>query len=57
MKMSKKTIKNCDFKTPIEKHDTAAWSNAEKTEPVTNIAIPSETETINAKEWVDSNEK
>lgn len=55
--MSKKTIKNCDFKTPIEKHETAAWANVEETKSVSNVTIPSETETMNAKEWVDTNEK
>jgi hypothetical protein len=57
MKMSKKIIKNSDFKTPIEKHETAAWANIEETKSVSNVTIPSEAETINAKEWVDSNEK
>ncbi|HHV71596.1 MAG TPA: DUF3787 domain-containing protein [Clostridia bacterium] len=42
---------------PIEKHTTAAWANIEKLQPVTNVAIPSETEVRNAKEWVDSNQK
>jgi len=42
---------------PIEKHETAPWANIEKTKPVSNVAIPNETEVINAKEWVDENEK
>jgi hypothetical protein len=57
IKMSKKTIKNCSFETPIEKHETAAWANIEETKPVSNVTIPSESETRNAKDWVDSNEK
>lgn len=55
--MSKKTIKSCAFETPIEKHETAAWANIEETKPVSNVTIPSENETQNAKDWVDSNEK
>lgn len=55
--MTKKTIKSCPFETPIEKHETAAWANIEETKPISNVTTPSETETMNAKEWVDSNEK
>jgi len=49
--------KEQSMRKPIEKHDTAAWANIEKTKPVSNVAIPSEEEVINAKEWVDTNEK
>ncbi|HEX3014927.1 MAG TPA: DUF3787 domain-containing protein [Desulfobacteria bacterium] len=42
---------------PIEQHRTAAWANIEKTDPESNVAIPNETEVINAKEWVDGNQK
>lgn len=42
---------------PIEKHDTAAWANMQKAKPLSNVNIPSETEVMNAKEYVDSNEK
>lgn len=55
--MTKKTIKSCSFETPIEKHETAAWANIEETKPVSNVPIPSENETRNAKDWVDANEK
>ncbi|KZL93481.1 CDIF630_02480 family spore surface protein [Clostridium magnum] len=55
--MSKKTIKSCSFETPIEKHETASWANIEETKPVSNVSIPSENETRNAKDYVDSNEK
>lgn len=43
--------------TPIERHDTAAWANIEYLKPVSQVSVPSETETFNAKEWVDSNQK
>lgn len=55
--MNNETIKNNSFKIPIEKHDTAAWANITETRPVSNISIPNEYETMNAKEWVDSNQK
>lgn len=55
--MVKNKTKEHAMAVPIEKHDTAAWANIEKTKPVSNVAIPSETEVKNAKEWVDGNEK
>lgn len=55
--MSRETIKSCGFKTPIEKHETASWANISKTKSVSKVTIPSNTETRNAKDWVDSNEK
>jgi hypothetical protein len=42
---------------PIENHETAAWANIEKTKPLSNVSIPNEIEVINAKEYVDENEK
>lgn len=42
---------------PIEKHDTAAWGDIHKQKPISKVAIPNEVEVINAKEWVDSNQK
>ena len=42
---------------PIEPHDTAAWANIEKIKPDSHVPMPNVTETINAKEWVDANEK
>lgn len=44
-------------KRPIEKHETAAWANIEGTEPISNVNIPSETQVVNAKEYVDTNQK
>lgn len=43
--------------TPIEKHETAAWANVEELKPISNVSIPSESQVINAKEFVDENEK
>lgn len=42
---------------PIEQHTTAAWANSEKTKEESNVAIPSEIEVGNAKDWVDTNQK
>lgn len=42
---------------PIENHKTAAWADVESVEPDSRVPIPSEEAVINAKEWVDSNEK
>ena len=42
---------------PIEKHDTASWANMEQAKPLSNVNIPDDTEVMNAKEYVDSNQK
>lgn len=55
--MNKNKSKDNCMRIPIEKHDTAAWANIESSEPVSNVPKPSETDVINAKEWVDTNEK
>lgn len=42
---------------PIENHSTAAWSNVETRKQISNVAEPSHLQAINAKEYVDENEK
>ncbi|HEY8909176.1 MAG TPA: DUF3787 domain-containing protein [Desulfosporosinus sp.] len=42
---------------PIEQHTTAAWANIENVKELSNVAIPSEIEVGNAKDWVDTNQK
>ncbi len=44
-------------KKPIENHDTAAWAQAGTRDRRTNIAHPDIADTIDAKEYVDENEK
>ena len=44
-------------KKPVENHKTAAWSNIEKTNPISKVSHPSLNQAINAKEYVDNNEK
>ena len=55
--MSDSKDKECPKTRPIEQHTTAAWANIEKTKEISNVTIPSEVEVVNAKEWVDSNQK
>ncbi|WP_422821919.1 CDIF630_02480 family spore surface protein [Thermoclostridium stercorarium] len=42
---------------PIERHDTASWADIEQLEPETGVIIPKESGVINAKEYVDQNQK
>ncbi len=42
---------------PVENHATAAWSDIETASEISGIAHPSLTQTINAKKYVDENEK
>jgi hypothetical protein len=44
-------------KKPIENHKTAAWSNIEKTNEISQSSHPSLQQAINAKEYVEENEK
>lgn len=42
---------------PVEQHDTAAWQNTTRHQPITGVLITDEEAAINAKEYVDSNQK
>jgi hypothetical protein len=55
--MAENKFKEKHMAMPIEKHDTAAWANIEKTKPDSQVTIPSEVQVRNAKEHVDTNEK
>lgn len=55
--MAKNKIKERFMGIPVENHNTAAWANIENTKPVSNVALPSENEVSNAKDWVDANQK
>jgi len=44
-------------KRPIENHKTAAWANMEKTSAISQSSHPSLLQAMNAKEYVDENEK
>jgi len=55
--MAKNKYKETNLQQPIEKQDTAAWANIEKTKDVSKVTIPSETQTNNNREWVNVNQK
>lgn len=42
---------------PIENHQTAAWAGVKKLAPETRIIIPEEEMVLQAKEYVDENQK
>ncbi len=42
---------------PVEKHDTAAWANIERKKSRSQVAMPSDEQIINAKDYVDTNQK
>jgi len=44
-------------KKPVENHKTAAWSNIEMSNELSNISHPNLLQIVNAKEYVDENEK
>ena len=55
--MSEHESKKDVIKQPIEKHNTAAWANVSRKQPVSKVTIPSDFQVENAKDWVDYNEK
>ena len=55
--MTKDVLKDNFMAKPIERHDTAAWTNHIKTKPVSKVSIPTEIDVRNAKEYVDTNQK
>ena len=55
--MAKNIARSRNYREPIEKHDTAAWANIEKLKPESRVHLPSEEEVINAKEYVEDNQK
>lgn len=55
--MDKNRYKEKDMAQPIEHHDTAAWANISELKPVSQVTIPDEFHMMNAKEYVDENQK
>ncbi|MFZ5968746.1 MAG: CDIF630_02480 family spore surface protein [Bacillota bacterium] len=55
--MAKNKFKEKNMGMPIENHQTAAWANIEKQKPHSRVPIPNDKEVINAKEWVEENQK
>ncbi len=42
---------------PVERHQTASWTDAHKSKPVTKVRVPDEAGVIDSKEYVDHNQK
>ena len=42
---------------PVENHKTASWANIGRTKEISRAAMPEEFQTVDAKEYVDENEK
>lgn len=55
--MAKNKRKDFRRESPVERHDTAAWANLEDMKPVSKVNLPDEIDILNAKEYVDSNQK
>ncbi len=55
MASENKKIKN--QQKPVEKHDMAAWANTKVRKRFSNVNIPDDFQSLNAKEYVDSNQK
>jgi Domain of unknown function (DUF3787) len=41
----------------VEDKEPGTWSGVDKTTPASNVLIPTESQVIAAKKWVDENEK
>jgi len=41
----------------LENQKTAAWASIYSLKSASNVPIPAESEVVNAKEWVENNEK
>ncbi|HHX73801.1 MAG TPA: DUF3787 domain-containing protein [Firmicutes bacterium] len=55
--MAKNKKKDRRMASPVERHDTAAWAEMEDMKPVSKVNLPDEIDILNAKEYVDSNQK
>jgi len=56
--MAKKHQDKPERMVPVENHETAAWrGHIVATKPESNVGIPSDADVLDAKEWVDSNQK
>ncbi len=55
--MSGNSKKEAFLQKPIERHDTASWADVGKNKRVSKVLVPKEEGVINAKEYVDMNQK
>lgn len=42
---------------PVEFHDTAAWADKEHSKQTSQVNIPGQSQIMNAKQYVDDNQK
>jgi len=50
-------LSNKEIRKPVENHCTAAWSNIEQIDSKSKVAHPSLEQSINAKDYVEENQK
>jgi len=55
--MAENKYKEFHMRTPVENQATAAWAGRETRKDVSGVNIPDEMQVMNAKEYVDENEK
>ena len=55
--MAQNKYKEFHMRTPVENQSTAAWANMDWVDEESGVNIPSEMQVINAKEFVDENQK
>lgn len=55
--MAENRYKEFHRQIPVENHSTAAWANIERQDDLSGVNYPDELQVINAKEYVDENEK
>lgn len=53
----KNRYKEKNMSKQTEHHDTAAWANISDMKEVSNVSVPDEENVMEAKEYVDSNQK
>jgi hypothetical protein len=56
-KMAENKYKEFHMRTLVENHATAAWASTEEQKDVSGVNIPDEIQVMNAKEYVDENQK
>jgi hypothetical protein len=55
--MAENKYKEFHMRTPVENHATAAWANRDALKDVSGVNLPDEMQVMNAKEYVDENQK
>lgn len=55
--MADNNIKNNKVSRPVERHITAAWAGVEQQKPDSCVPIPPMDGVIEAKDYVDTNQK